>query len=225
KIEVPMIKGTVLETIEDCVYLNADNVVSKATLEVVEDGGKAGLSVKGAGKFLAKSGNELKTFLNSITTKPLGKTYIGKWYRYTGNQSYNPTEIYSGMIDAENRFRKGLYLSETKAGNIIEANSYGGTSGKTLFEITNVEINNILDLTDETVIRQLGTSFEQMKLSGVTNSYEYTQEIAIWAKNNGYSGVKFYGAQGGSTSYTNFSIFDQSTVNSAIKGSANIIPW
>lgn len=129
------------------------------------------------------------------------------------------------MIDAENRFRKGLYLSETKAGNIIEANSYGGTSGKTLFEITNVEINNILDLTDETVIRQLGTSFEQMKLSGVTNSYEYTQEIAIWAKNKGYSGVKFYGAQGGSTSYTNFAIFEQSTVNSAIKGSANIIPW
>ncbi|WP_217643747.1 ADP-ribosyltransferase domain-containing protein, partial [Flavobacterium frigoris] len=48
KIEVPMIKGTVLETIEDCVYLNADNVVSKATLEVVDDGGKVGLSVQGA---------------------------------------------------------------------------------------------------------------------------------------------------------------------------------
>ncbi len=178
-----------------------------------------------AGSFLAKSGIELKTFLNNIPTKPLGKTYNGNWYRYTGDPSYNPTEIYSGMIDAENRFRKGLYLSETKAGDIIEANSYGGTSGKTLFEITNVEINNILDLTDETVIRQLGTSFEQMKLSGVTNSYEYTQEIAIWAKKNGYSGIKFYGAQAGATSYTNFAIFDQSTVNSAIKGSTKVIPW
>jgi hypothetical protein len=37
----------------------------------------------------------------------------------------------------------------------------------------------MLDLTDETIIKKLGTSFEQMKLSGVTNSYEYTQEIAI----------------------------------------------
>ena len=66
------------------------------------------------------------------------------------------------MIDDENRFRKGLYLSETKAGNLIEVKSYGGTSGKTLFEITNVEVDNILDLTNVGVIKQLGTSFEQM---------------------------------------------------------------
>lgn len=52
KIEVPMTKGTVLETIEECLYLNADNVVSKGTIEVVEDGGKVGLGVKGAGNFL-----------------------------------------------------------------------------------------------------------------------------------------------------------------------------
>lgn len=120
------------------------------------------------------------------------------------------------MIDAENRFRKGLYLSETKAGNIIEANSYGGTSGKTLFEITDVEISNVLDLTDVKTIETLGTTFEQMKLSGVTNVYEYTQEVAIWAKNNGYSGIKFYDAQGGTINYTNFVIFEQSTINSAI---------
>lgn len=62
-------------------------------------------------------------------------------------------------------------------------------------------------------------------LSGVTNAYEYTQEVALWAKNNGYSGIKFYGAQGGATNYTNFVIFEQSAVNSAIKGSATIIPW
>jgi hypothetical protein len=187
--------------------------------------GKGEELVNGAGSFLAKSGTELKTFLNGLVTKPLGKTYTGKWYRYTGNPSYNPTEIYTGMIDAENRFRKGLYISETKAGNLIEANSYGGTSGKTLFEITNVEVTNVLDLTDDFVVKQLGTSFDQMKLSGVTNSYEYTQEMAIWAKRQGYSGIKFYGAQGGATNYTNFVIFEQSTVNSAIKGSANIIPW
>lgn len=180
---------------------------------------------KGGAKFIAKSGSDLKTYLNGLVTKPPGKTYKGKWYRYTGNPNYNPTEIYSGMVDAENRFRKGLYLSETKAGNIIEANSYGGTSGKTLFEITDVEVSNILDLTDVNTIETLGTSFEQMKLSGVTNAYEYTQEVALWAKNNGYSGIKFYGAQGGATNYTNFVIFEQSTVNSAIKGSATIIPW
>ena len=51
KIEVPMTKGTVLETIEECLYLNADNVVSKGTIEVVEDGGKVGLGLNGARKF------------------------------------------------------------------------------------------------------------------------------------------------------------------------------
>jgi hypothetical protein len=51
KIEVPMTKGTVLETIEECLYLNADNVVSKGTIEVVEDGGKVGLGVNNAGDF------------------------------------------------------------------------------------------------------------------------------------------------------------------------------
>jgi len=182
-------------------------------------------ATKGVGRFIARSGAELKGYLSKIVNKPLGKTYNGKWYRYTGNPNYNPTEIYSGMIDAENRFRKGLYLSETKAGNIIEANSYGGTSGKTLYEMSNVQIFDILDLTDESVITQLGTSFEQMKLSNVENAYEFTQEIAIWAKNNGYSGIKFYGAQGGSTSYTNFVIFDQATINTSIKGSVNIISW
>jgi hypothetical protein len=176
-------------------------------------------------RFIAKSGAELKTHLNSITNKPLGKSYTGKWYRYTGNPNYNPTEIYSGMIDAENRFRKGLYLSETKSGNIIEANSYGGTSGKTLFEISDVEVYNLLDLTDANTIEVLGTTFEQMKLTGVTNAYEYTQEIAIWAKNNGYSGIKFYGAQGGTSSYTNFVIFEQSSINNSIIGSVNFIPW
>jgi hypothetical protein len=176
-------------------------------------------------RFIANTGEELKTFLSKITKKPLGKSYNGKWYRYTGNPSYNPTEIFTGMKDVENRFRKGLYLGETKTGNIIEANSYGGTSDKILYEITNVEVTNILDLTDEAVIKQLGTSFEDMKLVGGSSQYEFTQEIAIWAKSNGYSGIKFFGAQGGATTYKNFVVFEQSTVNNAIKGSVNKIKW
>jgi len=35
------------------------------------------------------------------------------------------------------------------------------------------------------------------------------------AKNNGYSGIKFYGAQG-SSDYINYIIFDQATINKSI---------
>jgi hypothetical protein len=58
-----------------------------------------------------------------------------------------------------------------------------------------------------------------------SNPYQFTQEVAIWAKKNGYNGIKFYGTQGGITNYNNFVIFEQSAVDNAIKGSVNAIPW
>ncbi|MBX9853781.1 MAG: hypothetical protein K2X86_18710 [Cytophagaceae bacterium] len=191
---------------------NADDIVKRSGITSGE-------------RFIAKSGVELKTYLNSIVYKPIGKSYTGKMYHYIPEQYSDPKLIVpSSTSDVINRFRTGLYLSETKVGNLIEVNSYGGISGKTLYEFTNVQIDNLLDLTDSKIIETLGVSFEQMKLTGVANSYEFTQEIAIWAKNNGYSGIKFFGSQG-STDYINFVIFDQSTVNSAVKGSVNSTSW
>jgi hypothetical protein len=182
--------------------------------------------VQGAGRFIARSGNELKTYLNGLVNKPLGKSYSGEMFRYIPEQ-YSDAKliVQTSTSDATNRFRTGLYLSETKTGNVIEASSYGGTSGKQLYEFTDVQVNNLLDLTDANTVEILGTTFDQMKLTGVAKPYEFTQEVAIWAKNNGYSGVKFYGSQGGNTVYTNFILFEQQTVNSAIKGSINSILW
>lgn len=177
-------------------------------------------------RFIAKSGAELKIFLDAIVTLPSGVPYSGKMYRYIPSQ-YSDAKLIvkTPTSDIDNRFRTGLYLSEKKAGNIIEVNSYGGIVNKTLYEFTEVKLSNLLDLTDVKTIEALGTSIEQMKLTGVENSYEYTQEVAIWAKNKGYSGIKFYGTRGGSQSYTNYLIFDQETANLSIKGSINPIPW
>lgn len=55
-----------------------------------------------------------------------------------------------------------------------------------------------------------------MKLSGITYKYEYTHFVADWAKNKGYTGVKFYGAQGSGTQYENIIVFEQSSVNKSI---------
>lgn len=119
-------------------------------------------------------------------------------------------------------------MSETKSGNLIEAHSHNGTTGKQLYEFTNIEIDNLLDLTDANTIKKLGTTIEQIKLTKnatVTHPYEYTQEIAIWAKNNGYNGIKFYGTQGNNTLYINYVIFKQSIVDNAVKGNINPIKW
>ena len=185
-----------------------------------------GLLAQAGGRFIAKSGSELRTYLNNLTDLPAGVSYNGKMYRYIPSQYTDAKLIVKTVTsDIDNRFRTGLYLSETKAGNIIEVNSYGGTANKTLYEFTDIQVSNLLDLTDPLTIEKLGTTIEDMKLITGTNPYEFTQEVAIWAKNNGYSGVKFSGTQGGSANYTNFVIFEQPIVNSVIQGSINPISW
>ena len=95
-------------------------------------------------------------------------------YRYIPEQ-YSDAKfiVQTSTSDVTNRFRTGLYLSETKSGNIIEVSSYGGTSGKALYEFMDVQVDNLLDLTDPNTIEKLGISFEQMKLTSVQNSYDY----------------------------------------------------
>ncbi len=183
--------------------------------------------VKEAGRFIANSGTELRTYLDDLVTLPAGKTYSGKIYRYkTTGASYNVTDINPNMNPLENRFKSGLYASTSSDGNYLEAMGNGGITGKTQYEVTNVQINNLLDLTDDNIIQQLGTSFDQMKLSGVINKYEYTHVVADWAKSKGYSGVRFYGAQGSGTVYENIILFEQTTVNNAITNSSiNPVAW
>ncbi|GHV58771.1 hypothetical protein FACS1894182_11800 [Bacteroidia bacterium] len=174
----------------------------------------ANVAMEGS-RFIANSGAELRTYLNSIVNKPTGVTYKGKMYRnIESGATYNPTSINPGMIPENNRFRQGLYLSESKTGNIMELN--GSTTGRALYEM-DVNVTGLLDLSDVKVVDQLGTTFDQMKRihKDIFVQYEFTQEVAIWAKNNGYTGIKYYGAQG-SADYINYVIFDQTTVINSI---------
>lgn len=92
----------------------------------------------------------------------------------------------------------------------------GSTTGRALYEM-DVNVTGLLDLSDVKVVDQLGTTFDQMKRihKDIFVQYEFTQEVAIWAKNNGYTGIKYYGAQG-SADYINYVIFDQTTVINSI---------
>ena len=182
-------------------------------------------SVAREGRFIASSGTELKTYLNSITNKPAGVSYQGKMYRNIPSEYFDAKLIVKNQTsDMNNRFTTGLYLSEEKAGSVFEVTHYGRTTNRQLYEFTDVRIDNLLDLTDARTIEVLGTTFEQMKRT-IGTQYEFTHAIAVWAKNNGYSGIKFLGTRGGSVEYKNFVIFEQSAVNNAVRGSINSINW
>jgi hypothetical protein len=113
--------------------------------------------------------------------------------------------------------RSGLYLSETKEGNLYEAIHYnGGTANRDLYEFTEAKVEGLLDLTNEKTIKSLGTTFEQMKLIKDKGQYEFTYEMAVWAKNKGYKGIKFFGARGGAEDYVNFVIFEENTVSKSL---------
>lgn len=174
-------------------------------------------NLKVAGRFIAKTGEELKDYLNNLRDLPKGISYEGKMYRNIGSAYNDPTYIVrNANSDANNRFITGLYLSEEKSGNIFEAIHYtGGTTGRDLYEFSNVKINNLLDLSNEQNLEKLGTSLKQMMLESDDKlaQYEFTNVVAKWAKEKGYSGIKFKGARGKGTDYINFVIFEESTVS------------
>ena len=169
-------------------------------------------------RFFAKTGEELKTYLNALSDLPQGITYEGKMYRNIGSAYNDPTYIVRNAdSDINNRFITGLYLSEEKSGNVFEAIHYnGGTTGRDLYEFSNVKIDNLLDLSNEQNLEKLGTTLEDMMKIGTDKDYEFTNVIAKWAKEKGYKGVKFKGARGDGTDYINFVIFEESTVSKSL---------
>lgn len=136
------------------------------------------------------------------------------------------------MNAVENRYKVGLYLAlETDIpnlsahhGSLLEAAAYGGTTGKELYKFENVNFTNVLDLTDPSTIQKLGVNNAQMMLIEGENIFEYTTEVAIWAKDNGYEGIKYFGVRGNGQTYKNVAIFEE-YVNTGIPTSGVPEPW
>ncbi|WP_217643745.1 hypothetical protein, partial [Flavobacterium frigoris] len=171
KIEVPMIKGTVLETIEDCVYLNADNVVSKATIEVVEDGGKVGLSVSGAGYLVDLS------LIKNLTAKipgganntNLGKTLFEDAYKIKPTSGTPKTLLDDILAKGDNAIDGVASGSKTEAlvDDIFQSQGYTKVDGKYFGDagsngFDNVFIKGTIDNPSEIIIIEC----KQMKQAG-----------------------------------------------------------
>ncbi|WP_369049347.1 hypothetical protein [Tenacibaculum sp. UWU-22] len=77
----------------------------------------------------------------------------------------------------------------------------------------------MLDLTDQSVIEQLGSEFNKLVLTTGSKSemYEFTNVIGSWARSKGYNGLIVPGARG-AQDYTNIVVFTQSKLTSALSG-------
>lgn len=223
--------GGKIEEIDQIVYLiDKDNNKLSKFID-----GKWEKIVTGAGRFIAKSGNELKTYLNAIVNKPLGKSYNGDMFRSLSKSSETnfgalPNQmtdhhIYSswGRYDLAGE-ENAMYLSKTVTGNQTElVPHYGAWNDFSTYKYTNVQADNLLDLTDDVVRQQLGTEFEQLTkvLDDKAVMYEFTNELAKWARQKGYNGLIVPGARG-AKDYQNVIIFEQAYVNQILQGKTAI---
>jgi RES domain-containing protein len=113
-----------------------------------------------------------------------------------------------------------MYLSKTLAGNQTElVPHYGEWSDFSIYKYSNIQADNLLDLTNDAILQQLGLEFDQLTkvLEDKTIMYEFTNELAKWAKQKGYNGLVVPGARG-AKNYENVIIFEQSYINQILQG-------
>jgi hypothetical protein len=191
-----------------------------------------GWGASGAGRFIARSGSELETWLNKLYKFPKGVVYKGNLYRSIGKQYNNPLEIHQGSINANYRYSKpgegGLYFSKSLSGNITEITTYGDLKNYKTYEYIDIKIDNMLDLTDDLVLKELGVNFDLLTRNRVSNNlvldqafnYEFTHKIGTWASSKGYKGIIFPGARG-NKDYLNVVFFNKADIDNAF---SKIVP-
>ena len=190
----------------------------------------------GSGGF-ATSGAELKSYLNSITVKPLGKVFTGKIYR---SLSKNTVENYGALpnqisdFSIENAWGRynlqgegALYCSETLNGNKTEIMFYADKNGQQwkdyfTYEFNNVHVENMLDLMDKTVLQKLAITDADLKrikeLVDINDeklaNYEFTNVLGTWARDR-YNGIIVPGTRG-TQDYRNVIFFKQNIIDNAL---------
>lgn len=184
-------------------------------------------------RFIARTGIELAEHLKSLKTNPDGKTYSGKLYKSISktseiNHGAKPNVISQYSIEESwGRYDKpgesGMYYSKTFDGNKTEMSHYGDWNSYSTYEYSNITIDNMLDLTDDGVLRQLGTVFEKLVLTMNEKkvAYEFTNVVGTWARERGYKGLIVPGARG-TKNYDNIVIFEQSNLDTTIGNLAPI---
>ncbi|MFK8267162.1 RES domain-containing protein [Capnocytophaga cynodegmi] len=218
---------------------SADNSVSKEIKEeLARVGGKVD-DVFSSTRFIVKTEEELKAYLETLSDLPKGVTYNGSIYRSLSKNAIDnygavPNQISDYSVDnAWGRYdlqgEAALYCSETLSGNKTEIMYYANKYGQKwedyfTYEYNNITITNMLDLTDDLVRQKLGINESMLKrvkeLSDETvekkYNYLFTNVLGSWAREK-YNGLIVPGTRGGN--YKNIILFKQDIVNNTIGSS------
>ncbi len=125
----------------------------------------------------------------------------------------------SGRYDLDGE-ENAMYLSKTVTGNETEmVPHYGAWTDYSTYTFSNIQVDNLLDLTDPNLRNLIGVDFDM--LTKVTTNkdemYEFTNVIASWARKKGYNGIIAPGAQG-AKDYENVILFEQSYIDKVLSG-------
>ena len=160
------------------------------------------LVTRGAGR-LAKAGggarkaNQLDTDSSPTRrSKPRGVQGVkfdGTGYRYSDPQ-YTDTSFDTGAWNANSNHRysgegeMAVYAGTSRRTAGAEVSAYGPLDGKVLVK-SEISLKNALDLTDQKVRASLNISLEDILQTRGAEKYSLTQDIARWARRNGFDGI------------------------------------
>ncbi len=131
----------------------------------------------------------IKGFDLSRVRPPEGRTFEGTVYRYENPDRLDTTfTAHPGNVAANHRYsgpgEGAVYGGTSSRTALREVEHYGAADGRVVAQ-QDIRLNNVLDLTDPSVRSRVGVSLDD--ISG--DSYQYTQQIGTWARQQGYDGI------------------------------------
>jgi RES domain-containing protein len=179
----------------------------------------------------------LESYLKNLKEKPLPNNYSGNLYKSVSKDSEirygaKPDEISDFSIEEawgryDTKGEGAMYYSKTFEGNKTEMSFYNKDwDAYSTYEYRNINMDNLLDLTDDVTRQKLGIQSEDLVRDALQHptditkdvklyNYEITNIVGTWARENGYSGLIVQGARG-DKNYANIIIFTQSDVTNSI---------
>ena len=161
------------------------------TLGIFVSLGMAAPGARGPGAVITEEAPE--TLASSSLLKdvapPRGVDFEGTLYRYDYPERVGTTwERHAGNIASEHRYSApgegAVYGGTSEATALREVEYYNVEEGRILVE-KQVNLENVLDLTDAEVRNQIGVTLEEI----TAEDYSLTQELGAWAQKQGYEGI------------------------------------
>jgi RES domain-containing protein len=137
--------------------------------------------------------------------RPIGIQFEGSVFRLENPSRVNTTfDAHAGNVAANHRYsgpgQGAVYGATSPETALAEMQHYGLSVGRVSVS-KEIQLGNVLDLTNSATRRELGVTLRDI----TGNSYTHTQRIGDWARVNGYDGILAPSAR--NSSGTNLIIF------------------